>query len=430
MNPTESEIKKLREVDKLITCNVHQAIKELNYADKITFVEMQGSYAKNTDLSGSSDLDLFVGFDKSVPRDEFERIGLEIGHKALSQHNPYKRFAEHPFTEAFVDGVEVQIVPAYDITLEDIKNGKMLSATDRTPHQTRFMNDNLSVEQKEDVRTLKQFMKDNNVYGSDERIKGFSGYSAEVLIHEIGSFANVIDFFANFVKGTQVGKPSHNFDTLFVIVDPIDSNRNLVSAFSNEKIARMVKVSRKLLDIGSVPKLSTSNVESIGLSFNYEERSDDKLFGQINRTITAIENQLRKSGYKTKREYEKITNNWISSTHRTSYTINKETKTISMYFGLENFDNNKPITIRGPPLTIEVAVKQFRKSNPNSEIIEKDGRLVRYEERKCKTAEHALRDLLTNRLNQSGISGEILKDIETNGFATEGRELREFENIV
>ena len=122
IKPKKGERENLKRVDKEITDNVKKVINDLGYGDKIKFVEMQGSYAKNTDLTGSSDLDLFIGFDKSVPRKEFERVGLEIGQRALSKYSPYKRYAEHPFTEAFVGDVEIQIVPAYDISLEDIRN--------------------------------------------------------------------------------------------------------------------------------------------------------------------------------------------------------------------------------------------------------------------------------------------------------------------
>ena len=200
IKPKKEEREKLRKVDETISRNVEEVIQIEGYQDKIAYVEMQGSYAKGTDLTGSSDLDLFIVFNKNVSRDEFEKIGLEIGQKALAEHKPYKRFAEHPFTEAFIGDVEIQIVPAYDISLEDIKNQKLLSATDRTPHQTRFMNESLSEEQKTDVRLLKNFMKESRTYGSDQKIQGFSGYSAEVLIHELGSFENTLNFFYNICR--------------------------------------------------------------------------------------------------------------------------------------------------------------------------------------------------------------------------------------
>jgi tRNA nucleotidyltransferase (CCA-adding enzyme) len=434
IKPKKEEREQLKKVDNEITNNVKKVIEDLGYGKKIKFVEMQGSYAKNTDLTGRSDLDLFIGFDKSVPRKEFERVGLEIGQRALSKYSPYKRYAEHPFTEAIVGNVEIQIVPAYDISLEDIKNKKLLSATDRTPHQTRFMNKALSSKQKEDVRLLKSFMKENRVYGSDERIKGFSGYSSEVLIHELGSFENTLDFFANFENGKALGTPTEKQATAFTIVDPIDYNRNLVTAFSDQKIARMVKVSREFLETGEIPKPTSDNVDSVGISLKYNERSKDKLFGEINRSITAISNQLALQGYDTKTEDERITSNWNVSIPRVSYNVDKENNQVKIYFGLDKFENKSPTRVRGPPVENERAVKAFRESNPNSdirtEVIDGEKRLVRYEERKHKTAQDALNHLLTTKLEKVGISKGIIDDIKSNGFSVEDKKEREFENLV
>ncbi len=434
IKPKKEERDNLKKVDKEITDNVKKVINDLGYGDKIKFVEMQGSYAKNTDLTGSSDLDLFIGFDKSVPRKEFERVGLEIGQRALSKHNPYKRYAEHPFIEAFVGDVEIQIVPAYDISLEDIRNKNLGSATDRTPHQTRFMNENLTKEQKGDIRLLKKFMQENRTYGSDEKIKGFSGYSAETLVYELGSFDNVINFFANFEKGKDIGSPAEKHNTPFTIVDPIDPNRNLVSAFSDQKIARMVKVSKEFLKTGEIPKATSTEMDSLGITIKYDERSVDKLFGEINRSITAISKHLGEQGYKTSTEDERITEDWNVSIPRVSYDLDKENKEVKIHLGLNNFENNRPIRIRGPPIENTKAVDSFMQANPDSkiqmEIVDGEKRLVRYEERKNKTAQSALNELLNTKLEKIGISKGIIDDIKNNGFSIEDKKKREFENLV
>lgn len=434
IKPKKEERENLKRIDKEITDNVKNVVKELGLEDKISFVEMQGSYAKNTDLTGSSDLDLFVGFKKDVPREDFERLGLEIGQRALSKYSPYKRYAEHPFTEAFVGDVEIQIVPAYDISLEDIRNKNLGSATDRTPHQTRFMNENLTKEQKGDVRLLKKFMQENRAYGSDEKIKGFSGYSAEAFIHELGSFDNVINFFANFEKGKEIGLPAEKHDTPFTLVDPIDPNRNLVSAFSDQKVARMVKVSREFLKTGEIPKPTSTNMDSIGISIGYDERSDDKLFGEINRSITAISKHLGEQGYKTNTEDERITEDWNVSIPRVSYDLDKENKKINIHLGLNNFENTNPVRIRGPPIENTKAVDSFMEANPDSkiqmEVVDGEKRLVRYEERKNKTAQNALNDLLNTRLEKIGISKGIIDDVKNNGFSVKDKKERKFENLV
>ncbi len=434
IKPKKEEREKLIKVDETVSRNVEEVIQIMGYQDKIAYVEMQGSYAKGTDLTGNSDLDLFVIFNKNVPRDEFEKIGLEIGKKALKDYKPYTRYAEHPFTEAFVGDVEIQIVPAYDISLEDIKNQKLLSATDRTPHQTRFMNEALSEEQKTDVRLLKNFMKESRTYGSDQKIQGFSGYSAEVLIHELGSFENTLNFFADFEKGKQLGTSSQKHTTAFAIADPIDPHRNLVSAFSDQKIARMIKTSREFLKTGKIPEPTTQKVDSIGIAFGYDERSEDKLYGEINKSINAISTHLSAMGYDTKKENEKITDDYNVSIPRVSYGVDKEKHEVKIYFGLDKFENNLPVRVRGPPVENEKAVKAFKEANPNSdiqmEVIDGEKRLVRYEERKNIDVQSAIDELLTMKLEKTGISKGIIDDIKNNGFSIEDKKEREFENLV
>ncbi|HKT22159.1 MAG TPA: nucleotidyltransferase domain-containing protein, partial [Nitrososphaerales archaeon] len=68
-----------------------------------------GSYAKGTWLPGHVDLDIFVRFDPSMPVDDFERIGLEIGASATKGYPTGKLYAQHPYTEATIDGIRVNI---------------------------------------------------------------------------------------------------------------------------------------------------------------------------------------------------------------------------------------------------------------------------------------------------------------------------------
>ena len=56
--------------------------------------------------------------------------------------------------------------------------------------------------------------------------------------------------------------------------------------------------------------------------------------------------------------------------------------------------------------------------------------LVRYEERKNKTAKDALNDLLNTKLEKIGISKGIIDDVKNNGFSLEDKKEREFENLV
>ena len=107
-----------------------------------------GSYAKGTWLPSHVDLDIFVRLDPSTPDPEFERIGLRIGKAATMGYPTGKKFAQHPYTEATVEGVRVNIVPCFDV-----KKGEWKSAADRSPFHVSLVR-KLSEVEKTQVRLL------------------------------------------------------------------------------------------------------------------------------------------------------------------------------------------------------------------------------------------------------------------------------------
>ena len=72
----------------------------------ITDVVSGGSFAKGTWIKGDADLDVFVKIDPSVDKVEFERLGMAIGLQSLKKYKTQLRYSEHPYVEAFINGVE------------------------------------------------------------------------------------------------------------------------------------------------------------------------------------------------------------------------------------------------------------------------------------------------------------------------------------
>ena len=54
----------------------------------------------------------------------------------------------------------------------------------------------------------------------------------------------MINAISKLKKNHIIGKPTKKFDTSIIIIDPIDSNRNLAAAISNENIGRFVLAAR------------------------------------------------------------------------------------------------------------------------------------------------------------------------------------------
>ena len=127
-----------------------------------------GSVAKNTWLSGKSDIDIFIAFPLGVEMDYLKEKGLEIAYKtnAALEGNASEHYASHPYLTCDIDGFEVDIVPCYAI--ED--GQQIISAVDRTILHTNYINKNLKVSQQEEVLLLKRFMGCVGTYGSEFKV--------------------------------------------------------------------------------------------------------------------------------------------------------------------------------------------------------------------------------------------------------------------
>ena len=94
-----------------------------------------------------------------------------------------EKYAEHPYINAIIDGLDVDIVPCYAVP----DPAAIRSAVDRTPFHTRYIKDRIS-SLIDDVLLLKQFAKNGGIYGSDQMTEGFSGYLCELLVFHYGGF--------------------------------------------------------------------------------------------------------------------------------------------------------------------------------------------------------------------------------------------------
>ena len=279
--------------------------KQVTKYSQITGVEFGGSYVKGTWLPNKADVDIFIKFEKSTPDKKFVEISKKIGFDSMKKFKPYVRYSEHPYVEATIKGTKVNVVPCYDV-----KKGQWQSAADRSPFHTKFMLESLTGAMKDEVRLLKSFLSNNKIYGSEIAKQGISGYVTEVLILYYGSFQDVIKAIAKLKKNQIIGKPTKSFDTSIIIIDPIDSNRNLGAAISNENVGKFIIASRAFQKKPSIsffkslprPKIFKKNLENtIAVQFNYKPRSPDIIWGQIKRAASSLVVQMELGGFQVLR---------------------------------------------------------------------------------------------------------------------------------
>ena len=76
-----------------------------------------GSIARHTWVRGDRDLDVFMLFDPTLPREELELQGLALARSIAGAFTDkfHEKYAEHPYINANIDDVDVDLVPCYKV---------------------------------------------------------------------------------------------------------------------------------------------------------------------------------------------------------------------------------------------------------------------------------------------------------------------------
>ncbi|MEM3061173.1 MAG: nucleotidyltransferase domain-containing protein, partial [Candidatus Bathyarchaeia archaeon] len=122
ISPSEDERSSIERLAKKVKEKVESSVKRLNLDAE---VRIEGSIAKDTWLSGEADIDIFMRLSPELAKNKLKEVSLKIAYNAMEGYKTFERFAEHPYLEAWVEGIRVNIVPCYKV-----EKGRWLSATD------------------------------------------------------------------------------------------------------------------------------------------------------------------------------------------------------------------------------------------------------------------------------------------------------------
>lgn len=293
IKPTELENSRIKSAIDDVLGKIEHGIEGID-AEPI----LVGSVAKGTHLK-NPDVDIFIRFSTKYKREFMEEFTLALGKKILN--NPVINYAEHPYVNGTYMGYDFDIVPCYRI--ED--SSKKITSVDRTPFHTEFVLKHLTVEGRDQVRVLKQFLKGIGVYGAEAKVQGFSGYLTELLIIKFGTFENVLSIASKWKKYTVISFKEvddrveyEKFKAPLIFIDPVDEKRNVASALSLDNYATFIYASREFLRNMSLKfffpefKLAERRIERgtgiLHIMLPKPEVVDDILYPQIRKFMNTI----------------------------------------------------------------------------------------------------------------------------------------------
>ncbi|HUK93371.1 MAG TPA: CCA tRNA nucleotidyltransferase [Methanomicrobiales archaeon] len=273
-----------------------------------------GSVARDTWLSGDRDLDIFLLFPPDLSREDLEEKGLELARSIARRFTGifHEKYAEHPYVNATIDGLDVDLVPCYEVA----SAAAIQSAVDRTPFHTRYISERIAP-LRDDVLLAKQFAKACGVYGSDQMTEGFSGYLCELLVLHYAGFSPLVEAAAGWKPGTCIDLEGHAcraFDEPLRVVDPVDPGRNVAAALSCTRMAEFVEYCRGYLEApsagfffrprravmdkdGFAAALARRGTRLFAIGFATPPLIPDIVVPQLRRSLASIEGLLGRNGF-------------------------------------------------------------------------------------------------------------------------------------
>lgn len=303
--PDEKLVGKARKVEAIIRERIEPLIKEYEGLE----YRFLGSYARNTWLPESLEIDVFILFPEHYSFDELEKIGLEIGRKVVDEYE--LRYASHPYVHGWIDGLEVDVVPCYKLESPE----KIRSAVDRTPFHHDWLKERIKGKENE-VRLLKRFLKASNLYGAEYKVRGFSGYLCELLIIHYGSFKNLVENAVRWRRNMVIDvekkevRLEKGLENIFVI-DPVDRKRNVSANLSVDNLARFVEKCRLFVENPSIdffrPEKISVDKETLkneledrfvyAVVFEKPEIVEDNLYTQLEKAEKRIKQILEENDF-------------------------------------------------------------------------------------------------------------------------------------
>ena len=417
LKPTKEESEVVRKIATESIDYINKIAKEENIDVEAILV---GSIAKDTWLSGNSDIDIFICFPLDVEEKYLKEKGLYLGYKANDYMNGLAKesYASHPYLTSNINGYDVDFVPCYKI-----KNAKELkSAVDRTILHTNYIKKHLSEKQKDEVLLLKKFMNEIGTYGSEFKVGGFAGYLCEMLILRYNTFEKTLTAASNWKNRTTIDLENYNTSNLFkdslIAIDPTDKNRNVGAALQRERVAEFIIASRNFLKSEEskrkeyfYPKEKKTSCEEIFKSFKSRKTKTITIIFDIpDVSADSLHPQLKKT---TQSIAEKLEDNDFS-VFKSGYWTDEE-KVAIFIFELNVYKQNKYYIHEGPKVWDEKASENFINSHNESYYILGET-IVLNKERQYKTAKEFIKKVLTEENIHVIKVGKNLKDLIVSSY--------------
>lgn len=258
LKPDENSIKDLEKRSKEFILKLQEEISK-SKVDADVFIG--GSFAKGTLLKADNyDVDIFVRFDKKYENlsDRLERFLNSISMKLNLDIERVHGSRDYFIVRNKVMPGYFEVIPVNKIS----KPKEEKNVTDLTYFHGPYVKKRIKGIE-DQVRIAKKFMKAQEVYGAETYVKGFSGYTVELLIIKYKSFVKmlrelvkvssekrlVIDIEKHYKNPNEVFIQLNEakIHSPVILIDPTYKERNALAALSHATFTKFQESARNFL---------------------------------------------------------------------------------------------------------------------------------------------------------------------------------------
>lgn len=353
-------------------------------------VFLGGSLAKGTLIKKQKyDIDIFVRFDEKYQDKEISKLLGKVLGKAKKIHGSRDYF------QLKKGDVLFEVVPVLKIA----KPTEAKNITDLSYFHVNYIKSKIKKNKKlaDEIMLAKSFAYDQDCYGAESYIKGFSGYALELLICYYGSFTKFITMIKDkekivldsekFYKNKQEIMLELNEAKLqspIVFVDPTFKERNALAALSLETFMKFKKACKDFLE-----KPSSKFFEKKDLGQELKKKHKNLI-------IIEIKTGKQKgniAGSKLKKFYKFLTKSLEKhfEIKIKEFEYEEEKNTGKIFLVMRQ---KKELVVEGPPITSVEHITKFKKKHKRCFI--KKGRA--YAKEKAKNIKEILQEIKKDKV--------------------------------
>ncbi|MFH1452293.1 MAG: hypothetical protein ABIF88_03915 [archaeon] len=366
-----------------------------------------GSFAKGTFVKkdGPQDVDIFVVFDS---KSEINELGDILANLKLPGELK-KVHGSRDYFKVDCGDVILEVIPV----MKNLDPDKAENVTDVSLSHVGYIRTEIKKNPKiaNEIRIAKSFCEAQNCYGAESYIRGFSGYSLEVLVIYFGGFVKflkgieknrVVDPAKFFKNKNEIMRElnSSKLQGPLVLVDPTFKNRNACAGLGQETFDRFLVVSKEFL---KNPSSSFFIKKGVNVDFLKEfAKKDGSKFVEVSLSTDKQEGDI--AGTKMKKFLDFFASEIMRNQQKVlekEFSYSGKGQEAKGYLVV---CEEKEIEVRGPSVLLIDAVKKFKKAKGVKNVFEKEGYFWFKEKVSIKGIFKEVRKVC----DEMGVGGEIL----------------------